>query len=116
MFFLFNLKENINLLKELKSTSLYEPLFTKKDLLNFLNNKKFIGIYLGNKNYDYKDILENKENELSVACLLKKITLKEMKCLENIDSIIGSTKQDHENIFLVLKYLYNFWNEKVIFC
>jgi hypothetical protein len=42
-----------------------------------------------------------------------KISEKEKRCIENIDAISDLQKSYQENIFLVLKFMQDFWDFKV---
>lgn len=92
---------------------MYEPLISREVVLQYLKTKPVIRNYFALKRYRLSDINENRNLELWLACLMGKITEKEKRCIENIDSISDLHSSNHENVFLVLKYLFNFWNEKV---
>jgi hypothetical protein len=109
----FNEKEMKNIIKEIKKKNNHKPYLTNKEFKQFLKRKPSICAYLHLNNYKPNDLLEDKNIELWLAVLMGKISEKEKKCLENINSLNGMQEVTNENIFLILKNVYHFWKKEV---
>lgn len=89
---------------------MYKPLISRQEIIDYLQTRPIVRDYLAIKKYSVCDFLDNKNLELWLACLMGKISEKEKRCIESIDSIVDSPSSFHENVFLVLKSLSDFWS------
>jgi hypothetical protein len=76
-------------------------------LNSFLEQKSFIKSFLINNGYKLDEILEDKNIELILGCLMGYITEKEKRCLESMIILGNLDNNIPENLLLILRRLVN---------